>query len=188
MTPLTEPEQVERYRKLIGEMMLSQEHEECEFNPDWVHDNGWKVVPMESAARLPKNVIPRIVSVLKGKGYINCVAIVTEPGYLQPLGPSNQLLGDMPTCYLVSIDEADFQETNRELGPFRFLLTDEDRSWAISCNEWYNLFASKPDLLEAMLGKPILEAQQEFMDFASQLAKGNTDEPLVRVARRYAAL
>src|SRR6266498_3736159 len=183
MTPITEQLQVDRYRKLVREMMLTLEHEECEFNPDWVHDHGWKVVPVESMARIPKDDIPRIVSVLKGRGYNSCVAVVTESGYLQPLGPSNHLLGDMPTCYLVSIDEADLQELNRELGPFRFQLTDDDRSWAISCNEWYNLFASKPDLLEAMLGKPIQKAQEEFMEFASQLARGNTDETLVRVAR-----
>jgi len=186
MTPITEQSQVEHYRERVSGMMLAQE--ECEFNPDWIHGHGWKVVPMESAARLPKEDISRLVSVLSGNGYSSCVAVITEAGYIQPLSPSNRLLGDMPTCYLVSINEADFQQVNRELGPFRFLLTDETCSWAISCNEWYNLFAGKPDLLAALLGEPIEQAQREFLEFVSELAKGNADDPLMRVARHYAAL
>ncbi len=93
----------------------------------------------------------------------------------------------MPICYLLSVDEADFQEFNRQLGPFRFLITADDRSWAISCTEWYNLFAAKPELLEAMLGKPIEQARLDYFRFASELAK-QPDDPLLRVALRYATL
>jgi hypothetical protein len=78
----------------------------------------------------------------------------------------------MPTCYGLSVDETDFRELNRQLGPFRFVLTDENHSWAISCNEWYNLFGAKPELLEGLLGKPVEQVRQEFQEFASLLAKG----------------
>lgn len=186
MTPITEPSQVERYRKLVREMMLAQD--ECEFNPDWIHEHGWKVAPMESAARLPAGDTAQLVSVLREEGCASCVAVVTEAGYLGALTPDNELLGDMPTCYLVSVDEADFQRVNRELGPFRFLLTDESLSWAISCNEWYNLFASKPSFLAALLGESVEQAQQRFLAFVSELAGEKADEPLMRVAQHYAAL
>jgi hypothetical protein len=188
MSPINDPKQVEHYRELVREMMLPQEGKEYEFDSVWVSSRGWKVVPVESAVRLPKDDIPRLVSVLAGAGYTRCIAVTNEAGYTRPLGPGNQLLGDIPTCYLLSVEEADFREFNRQLGPFRSVLTSQDRDWAISCNEWYNLFAGKRDLVEALLGKAIGQARTEFLEFASLLAKGNTDEPLMRTAQHYAAL
>lgn len=190
MKPITDATQVTHYGNLFGEMMLKQDGEECEFNPDWIRSHGWKVVPAESTARIPPADIPRIVSSLKLAGYTKCVAVFNEPGYIQSLPvfipsdpPSN-----MSTCYLLSVEEADFRELNRQLGPFRFILAPEDRSWAVSCNEWYNLFAGKPDLIESLLGEPIERAREEFLEFASVLAKENTEEPLLQVAAHYAAL
>jgi hypothetical protein len=68
------------------------------------------------------------------------------------------------------------------------VLLPEDRSWAISCNEWYNLFGAKPELLEALLGEPIKLARREFAEFATALARGNADETLLRVAEHYATI
>jgi hypothetical protein len=67
------------------------------------------------------------------------------------------------------------------------MLTVEDRMWAISCNEWYNLFAGTPELLEAMLGKPVDQAREEFLSFATAVANG-PDDPLLQVAKHYAGL
>ncbi|MGQ9919668.1 MAG: hypothetical protein ACUVS7_19920 [Bryobacteraceae bacterium] len=174
MKAITEASQVERYRHLLTEMMRGDDL--CEFDPDWIRRRSWKVVPAESMARLPQPDIPRLVSVLRNSGSSECIALTTEP------------VGDLPTCYAVRVDEADFAEVNRELGPFRFLLTDEGLSWAISCTEWYNLFAAEPDLLEAILGKPVQQARDEFVQFASGLADADADEQLLKVAARYAAL
>ena len=85
------------------------------------------------------------------------------------------------------VTERDFGNFNAECGLFRYILIDEAQSWAISCNEWYNLFATDPALLEAMLGKSIESARQEYLRFATQLAR-QPDEPLMRVARYYAEL
>ncbi len=170
MTSITESSQVERYQNLLGEMMLA--HDQCEFSPDWIRGHGWKVVPVESMARLPQPDIPRLVSVLSQAGTSECVALATEP------------LGDMPVCYVVSVDEADFRKVNSELGPFRFLLTDDGHSWAISCTEWYNLYAAKAEFLDSMLGKSAEQAREEYAQFASGLA----DEDLLKVASRYASL
>jgi hypothetical protein len=174
MNAITEALQVERYLHLLTEMMRPDDL--CEFNPDWIRKHGWKVVPAESMARLPQPDIPRLVSVLKNAGSSECIALTTEP------------VGDMPTCYSVRVDEAGFGEVTRELGPFRFLLTDEGRSWAISCTEWYNLFAAQPDMLEAMLGKPVQQARDEYVRFASGLADAEPDDQLLKVAAQYAAL
>jgi hypothetical protein len=190
MRPITDTTRIECCGRLLREMMRTEEGEECEFDPVWICSRNWKVVPVESMTRIPSPDIPRIVSVLKGAGHRECIVIFNEPGYIQrlPVTVASEPPGDMATCHLLAVEEADFRAFNRELGMFRSVLTTEDRSWAISCNEWYNLFAGKPELLEALLGKPIEQARQEFQEFASLLAKGKTDDPLLHVARRYAAL
>jgi hypothetical protein len=190
MKPIKDKTRVEQYCVLLQEMMMTDEGRECEFDPAWIRNHGWKVVPRESMARIPVPDIPRIVSTLKQTGYTECVAIFNEPGYIQhlPLTVASDPPTDMATCYMVSVDEADFRNFNRELGAFRSVLLPEDRSWAISCNEWYNLLAANPKLLEALLGEPIEEAQREFFEVANAVARGNADGSLLKVAEHYAAL
>src|SRR5437899_6331222 len=134
MKPITEPTRVEHYGTLLREMMLTEQGRECEFNPYWVRQHGWKIVPVESAMRLPDDDIPGLVSALKGAGYTECLAVFNEPGYIQRLPPIvvSEPPSNMSTCHLLSVDEADFRLFNRELGPFRSVLTTEDRSWAIA--------------------------------------------------------
>jgi len=170
MNIITDVATIKHWQDSVSELTEKGHH----FSAQWIRQQNWKVVPVASAARLPEEDIPRLVSVLNEAGYSKCLAVATED------------LGEMPRCYLVSIDEVGFREFNHELGPFRFLLTSEDRSWAISCTEWYNLFAGGEKLLQALLGTPIAEAQEKFMDFARLLAKGDTTDPLLRVAQQYA--
>ncbi len=174
-----------RYRSLVRGLMLPGDEEEYEFSPGLLRERGWKAVPAPSGMRLPTDCIPTIVSALRRAGCMQCIAVVTEAGYLQPLRPENSLFDGDATCYTLSITEAEFVAFNRKLGPFRSVLTDAVNSWAISCNEWYNVFAGRPGLVEALLGRPIGRAMEEFLEFASTLATGNADEPLIRVARRY---
>jgi hypothetical protein len=190
MEAIRDATQVEQCGRLLREMMIAEEDRETEFNSDWVRSHGWKVVPVPSMSRLPLPDIPRIVSVLNEASYMECLAIFNEPGYIQslPVAVQSQPPSDVATCYRLSVDEADFRAFNRELGPYRSVLTIEDRAWAISCNEWYNLFAAEPVLLTALLGKPIDQARREFFEFVSSLAKGRTEDPLVQVARHYASL
>jgi hypothetical protein len=187
--PITDAVQVARYGRLFGEMMLTGDGEECDFNLDWIRSHGWKVVPAESMSRIPQPDIPRIVAVLRGAGFHRCVVVFNEPGYLQslPVIVPSEPQSDLATCYQVSVDEVGFTEINRQLGPFRFIVSDESRSWTISCNEWYNLFAGKPHLVEALMGKPIEDARQDFLDGALR-ADGYIDESLLGVASRYASL
>jgi hypothetical protein len=67
-----------------------------------------------------------------------------------------------------------------------FLAYGGYRSWAISCNELYNLFAGEQSLVEAMLGIPVEEARKRFLAFAEPLASGNTEYPLLKAAQHYA--
>jgi hypothetical protein len=172
MNPITEPTQIEHYRKLVTEMTLSGEYQECEFNPEWLRNHEWKVVPVEDGNHFTPEDIHVIVPALREAGYAECIAVATEP------------VGSLPSCYRLSVTEEDFRNFNRECGLLRYLLTDEARSWAISCNEWYVLFAGKRELLEAMLGKSVEEAREEYLRFATALSK-QPDEPLLKVAERY---
>jgi hypothetical protein len=127
---------------------------------------------------------------LKNAGYTECFAVLNEPGYIQHLPPTvaSEPAGDMPTCYLLSVGETDFLEFNDRLGAFRSVLTTEDRTWAISCNEWYNLFGAAQPLLDQLLGKAADEARREFLDFAYLLARGDPKYPLLQAASYYAEI
>ena len=166
-------------RALTVGMMRTIENEECEFRDEWILSHGWAVVPVESGARLPREDIPRLVSVLNAWGFQDCVAIMTET----PINPPEV----DQDCYRLSVTEGELREVNRELGPYRFLLTDRDRSWAISCNEWYNLFGAEPALAEALLGRSIESTRKEFEVFGTLLGRDNY-YPLVLMARRYESL
>ena len=171
--------------------MLTEEGRETEFNPEWVRNYGWKVVPVESGWRLPEEHIPRLISVLKEAGYKHCVAVFNQPGYIQdlPILTRVQPPSDMTTCQLVEVSETDFKEFNRELSPFRCVLTTKDGFWALSTHEWYSLFAGKPETVEAIIGEPIEEAEREFLEYASLLAGSpSPDKSILQLARHYAAL
>ena len=176
MKLILEPQAVEKYTALAAEMMLPDEYEECKFRPDWILRRGWKVVPVEDGNHFRPWEIDRIIPALLNAGHHECRAIATEP--LEPF----------PSCFQLAISPADFLTFNSECGLFRFLLTDETRSWAISCNELYNLFAGERSLVEAMLGTTIEEARKRFLAFAEPLALGDSEYPMLRVARHYAAL
>lgn len=171
MRTITNDEEVQRLRSLVAEMTEL----EIEIRLDWARRTGWTVVPTESGARIPPPYIQRIVPTLAATGVAECFALVTED------------LGDMPTCYAVPMTETGFNDVNRELGMFRFILTDQSRSWAISCNEWYNLFAGPRQIVEAMLGKTVEGARSEYKNFAQALARGDREYPLLKVSERYSA-
>jgi hypothetical protein len=170
MQTLTDKSQIETYKASVSEMT---EHR-TELSPRWLVRSGWRVAPALSGARIFPEDIPRIVSALNAAGCYQCLAVTTED------------LGDTPPCYLFPVTEEGFRELNDRLGMFQFLLTDEARSWAISCTVFYNLFAGPERLVEAMLGKPVAEAHKDFLRAATEIARGNPEEFLVKVARRYA--
>jgi len=174
MNEITEPDLIRHYRELVDELTIADENREYDLSPEWLRSHKWKVVPVEDGNHFTPNDICQIVSTLKRYGYSECIAVATEP------------IAPLPSCYRLSVTEEEFRRFNSECGLFRFLLTTEDQSWAISCTEWYDLFAAEPELLEALLGKPLEEARQDYLKFASELAK-SPDEPLLLVSSHYAA-
>jgi hypothetical protein len=176
MKAISEAHEVAKYKKLVAEMMLADEYHEGDFHPDWILQHGWKVVPVEDGNHFRAWEIDRIVPALQNAGYHDCVAVATEP------------LDPFPSCFRLAVTPDDFRDFNGECGLFRFLLTDETRSWAISCQELYNLFAGKQSLVEAMLGTSIEEARRKFLAFAEPLSSGDPEYPMLKVAQLYAAL
>jgi hypothetical protein len=172
MKPISEPAIIERYQGLVRQMTIAEQP--TDFNPLWIHARGWKVVPVEDTGHLADEEIALLVPALNRAGFTDCFALATE--WLDPA----------PVCYSLSVSEEELRNFNEECGLFRYLLTDESCAWAISCNQWHNLFGGPPELLEAMLGKPITVARQEFLEYASLLATGkNPDESILRVAKYY---
>jgi hypothetical protein len=177
MKPVTEQSQIDHYLALVREMTATDTEKPTGFKPEWVHAHGWKVVPVEDSGHLVDEEIAVLVPALNRAGFTECLAVATE--WLDPA----------PACYQLPISEDGLRAFNQECGLFRYLLTDESRTWAISCDVWYNLFAGPPELLAAMLGKPIEEARGEFLEYASILAGGTSpDESILQVAKHYAAL
>jgi hypothetical protein len=177
MKPIAAKTEVEHYQALAREMTLADARRGYDFDDEWVRRHDWKVVPVEDASHFAPEQIADVVTALRAAGYCECVAVATEP------------LDPAPTCYWLSVSEEDLQNFNKEWGAFRFLLTDADRNWAISCNEWFNLFAGPSGLLEAMLGKSIEDAREVFLEYASLLASGqHPDESSLKAAHHYASL
>jgi hypothetical protein len=176
MKVITEIRAVEKYMKLAAEMMSAEEYYEFDFRPNWILQRGWKVVPVKNGNHFSDSEIDRIVPALHSAGYHHGIAVASEP------------MGLLPTCFELAMTPFDLQEFNEKCGRLRFLLTEETMSWAISCSEFYNLFAGEQFIVEAMLGMPIEEARKRFLAFAEPLAFGNPEHPLLNAARLYAAL
>ncbi|MGA9040460.1 MAG: hypothetical protein WB421_07990 [Terriglobales bacterium] len=174
MKPMNEAQDIEEYKKLVAEMMLADEYEECDFRPDWILKHSWKVVPVEDGNHFREDEIATLVTALQNAGYHECVAVATEP------------LGDFPSCFQLAVAASDLREFNRECGLFRYLLTEETRSWAISCNEMYNLFAGERAFVEALLGISIEEARKKFLSFVVPQGGGNPEYPPLKAAHHYA--
>ncbi|MGH9402273.1 MAG: hypothetical protein ACRD2P_09215 [Terriglobia bacterium] len=175
MNPITDEASVEQYRSMVREMTLAKANREYDIDPEWASARGWKVAPVEDSAHFSPEQISVIVPALKRAGMAECVAVAAEP------------VDPAPSCYQMVISEDEFTNFNRECGFLRYVLTDGERSWAISCNEWYNLFAGPEKLVEAMIGAPVARGREEFLRFAAGLAKGDPEYPLLKVAQRYAS-
>ncbi|MFN3432188.1 MAG: hypothetical protein ACK46X_19845 [Candidatus Sericytochromatia bacterium] len=76
--------------------------------------------------------------------------------------------GEGPTSavWTVPPTEADLKDVAGELGPYYFLLTDEEPSFMIWCtkDDWH-LLAGPSDFVVDVLGKPLDVARQAFVDF-----------------------
>lgn len=162
-----------RVRDLIRRMTIPEQDRGYDFNPEWIHERGWHVVPVEDSGHFADEEISRIVPVLTAAGITSCFAV----GALD-------LPPEVATVYELSVSGEDFEAFNAEFGIFRVLLTNADLSWAISCNEWFNLFAGPESLIEQMLGVPIDCARRDFLAYAGVVEQGGT-EGLMRVARQY---
>jgi hypothetical protein len=174
MKPITESSRVNRYVRLVDEMLIAKGTFGRDFNLTWVRYHGWKVVPAKSEyGHFSLEEIERIVPSLNAAGCAECLAVATEP--LDPL----------PSCYQVAISKEDFVNFNRECGLLGYLLMDEARSWAISCYGKYKLFAGPTQMLESLLGTSIPLAHKNFSEFARSLDIGLTHAPYTEMASRY---
>lgn len=165
--------EVARSRELIREMATLSENRGYYLNQAWLKSHEWVVVPVEDSGHFAEEEIARIVPALVSSGYPECIAVGTL-----------DLPDPLPTCFEFSISVDELRQFNAECGIFRFLLTCPARSWSISCNEWFNLFAGPPTLVEKMLGISIGQARNEFLEYAKLVEQGS-DGGLVEIAHQY---
>lgn len=162
-----------RIRDLIPEMTLPERDRGYGFNPEWIERRRWCVIPVEDSGHFADEEISHIIPALNAAGCTSCFAIGAP-----------DLPAEFAHVYELSVSEEDFQVFNAEFGILRVLLTDAGLSWAISCNEWFNLFAGPESLIEQMLGVPLDGARRDFLAYAGLVEQGGT-EGLMRVARQY---
>jgi hypothetical protein len=160
-------------RKLIREMATLTEDGGYRFDPAWLLKHRWVVVPAEDSGHFADEEISRIVAVLSSQEHLTCLAI-----------GAHDWPAPLPRSYELAISVDDFRAFNAECGIFRFLLTDAGCSWAISCNEWFNLFAGPPAFVEQMLGVPIPQSREEFLEYAKLVEQGSEGQ-LTEIARLY---
>jgi hypothetical protein len=168
-------EEIARLRDAVRTMASLSEDRGYEFNRDWVQSHGWVVVPVEDTGHFAEEEIERIVAALSSAGHQRCLAL----GALD-LGET------LPSGFEVAISADDLRAFNEECGIFRFLIASPDLSWAISCNEWFNLFTGPAALVQQMVGAPIERALEEFLDYARVVEQG-PEGHLVQIARQYGA-
>ena len=166
--------EVVRSLELVREMAILTADRGYDFNSAWLQKRGWVLVPVEDTGHFSDEAIDRIVATLLSRGYSSCLAI----GALDLLDP-------LPTCFEFSISADELRIFNAEFGIFRFLLTGPELSWAINCNEWFNLFAGPPALVEELLGMSIGQARDEFLEYAKLVEQGS-EGGLVQFSRMYA--
>lgn len=166
--------EVVRSRGLVREMATLAEDQRYDFNSAWLEKHAWVVVPVEDTGHFAEEEIDRIVPALLSAGYSTCLAL----GAIDLPDP-------LPMGFEFSISADNLRAFNAECGIFRFLLTCPGLSWAINCNEWFNLFAGPPALVEELLGMPIGQAQDEFLAYAKLVEQGSEGD-LMQVYRMYA--
>ena len=159
---------------LVVQMAALREDRGYDFDHVWIQQKDWIVVPVEDTGHFAEEEINDIVSSLNSAGHFTCLAVGT-PDLPPPL----------PRAYEMAVSVEDFRTFNAECGLFRFLLTDEKLLWAISCNEWFNLFAGPPALVEAMLGMSVAKARADFLDYARLVEGGAEKGKLVQAAEEY---
>jgi hypothetical protein len=167
--------EIVRLREVVREMSTLTENRGYEFLPGWVNGHGWVVVPVEDTGHFAEEEIERIVVALTSAGHQKCYA----------LGAAD-LPEPLPSGDELTISRDDLQKFNAECGLFRYLLTDAGLSWAISCNEWFNLFAGPAALIEQMVGTPIEQAREDFLEYARGVEQVSAGQ-LVALARHYGA-
>lgn len=162
-----------RLRQSVSRVTVLKEDRGYDFDSSWTQAQGWCVVPVEDNGHFVDEEVVRITRALNGAGCTSCFAIGAP-----------ELPAEFANAYELSVSDEDFDQFNSEFGVLRALLTDASLSWAISCNEWFNLFAGPEHLVEQMIGVPVDEARKNFAAYARVVEQGGT-EGLMQVARTY---
>jgi hypothetical protein len=167
--------EVARLREQVREMATLTDDRGYDFDPTWLEKHDWVVVPVEDTGHFAEEEIEQIVAALTSAGHERCLAL----GALDLAEP-------LPSAFELAISVEDLRAFNAECGIFRVLLTSPELAGAISCNEWFNVFAGPAALVQQMIGTTIEKARKDFLEYAKVVEQG-PEGKLVALAHRYGA-
>lgn len=138
---------------------------------NWIEENNWVAVPVESASHFNSQDAERLVYAIKKEGIPQSFAIATEP------------LKNFPRCLIVPTTKEDFLTFSQECAHFNILIISLPLSFAVLCTVFdYYVISGTPAFVEDAAGCTIAEARSRFLEYAS---KSGQPDRLIAVARQY---
>lgn len=143
-------------------------------NSEWIKSGKYTAVPVESAGHFDESDATRLADALQVAGYNEIFAIATEP------------LGDVPHCYKVTVSKEGLVKFSHVCSPFNFLLIPEDPKLAVLCTVYdYFLVAGPQAFVEAVVGKGIDSAREEFKNYACSWNDEYNTNRLINVLQKH---
>ena len=167
LTSIIDPKDIHKLDLVIQDIIDSPGH----LKVDWLINNKWIAVPVESASHF--NIIDAevISHALQTINCEYCFAIATEP------------FANFPRHFQVSTTSEALLNFSKQCSHFNFVLIPEDLSFAILCTVYdYYIVTGSSKFVKQAVGGSLEVAQTKFNEFASDNCwKGR----LLEVAKRY---
>lgn len=142
---------VSRLGKLVGRIALNQN----QFNEHWLDQEGWSVVPVESAMHFDDDAALYLSQAIAASRIEACYAVLMEP------------LKNTPRCLEVSPSKEGLLEFSREYGSFAYIILPLNGAYSILCtHDDYFLVGGPRDFVDTAVGGDHARACARFIEFA----------------------
>jgi hypothetical protein len=162
--------EIQRVRALVADLI----EDSGNFRADWLSENHWTVVPVESADHFLETDIELLASAFRKAGHEHLLALETER------------TENICTCYKLPTTLEGFGQLNEALRDFSFILMPEDRSCAVLCtkDDYYLVGGPLPFVILG-LNVSISEARDAFLALAERNPHPGMKRGLLGTAARY---
>lgn len=168
LTPITDPEEVQRLESLIQDIVDKPDH----LDINWLINRGWVAVPVESASHFSESDAEKLSQAIQSISCEKCFAIATEP------------LMNFHHCFQVPTTSEGLLDFSWTCSHFNFVLVSEDKSFAVLCTiSDYFIIAGTLEFVKHAVSGNIEAARSEFNRFAS--SNDRWKGRLLAVSKRY---